>query len=99
MNTFYKFQIMSDETNFPNVISAYHQYEYYEVIADDENDPKDIQLVATLDPVIEQRVDEPLIQYFRIVPVYPRDMEGKRVVYLPPGTIVKFSTGARSKRK
>ena len=90
---------MSDETNFPDVISAYHQYEYYEVIADDENDPEDIQLVHTLTPVVDLKLGEPWIKYFRIVPVYPRDTEGKRVVYLPPGTIVKFSTGARSKRK
>ena len=94
-----KLNSMSEEISHPEVMDCYHQYEYYEVIADGPNDPEDLNLIATLDPIVRLRIGEPHIRYFRIVPVNKYEQESRKVVYLPPGTIVKFSTGMRSKNR
>ena len=88
---------MSEEISHPEVIDCYHQYEYYEVIADGPNDPEELNLIQTFDVVAKLKAGEPHIRYFRIVPLGWQNIESRKVVYLPPGTIVKFSTGMRSK--
>jgi hypothetical protein len=90
---------MREEISHPEVIDCYHQYEYYEVIADGPNDPEDLNLIHTLNPDVRLRVGEPFIRYFRIVPLKMQEHESRKVVYLPPGTIVKFSTGMRGKNR
>jgi hypothetical protein len=97
--SFSKLNSMSKEISHPEVIDCYHQYEYYEVIADGPNDPEDLNLIHTLNPDVRLRVGEPFIRYFRIVPLKMQEHESRKVVYLPPGTIVKFSTGMRSKNR
>jgi hypothetical protein len=94
-----KLNSMSEEISHPEVIDCYHQYEYYEVIADGPNDPEDLNFIHTLDVVAKLKAGEPLIRYFRIVPLESQNIDSRKVVYLPPGTIVKFSTGMRSKNR
>ena len=94
-----KLNSMSEEISHPEVIDCYHQYEYYEVIADGPNDPEDLNFIHTLNVEARLRPDEPHIRYFRIVPLESQNIESRKVVYLPPGTIVKFSTGMRSKSR
>jgi hypothetical protein len=97
--SFAKMNSMSEEISHPEVIDCYHQYEYYEVIADGPNDPEDLNFIHTLNVEARLRIDEPHIRYFRIVPLESQNIESRKVVYLPPGTIVKFSTGMRSKKR
>jgi hypothetical protein len=92
-----KFNSMSEEIFHPEVMDCYHQYEYYEVVADGPNDPEDLNFTHTLNVEARLSLDEPHIHYFRIVPLESQHIESRKVVYLPPGTIVKFSTGMRSK--
>lgn len=94
-----KLNSMSEEISHPEVIDCYHQYEYYEVIADGPNDPEELNLIQTFDVVAKLKAGEPHIRYFRIVPLGSQNIESRKVVYLPPGTIVKFSTGMRSKSR
>jgi hypothetical protein len=96
--SFPKLNSMSEEIFHPQVIDCYHQHEYYEVIADGPNDPEELNLIATFDPVVQLRLGEPHIRYFRIVPADIQHLESRKVVYLPPGTIVNFSSGMRRKR-
>ena len=97
--SFAKMNAMSEEISHSEVIDCYHQYEYYEVIADGPNDPEDLNLIQTFDVVAKLKAGEPHIRYFRIVPLESQNIESRKVVYLPPGTIVKFSTGMRSKKR
>ena len=92
-----KLNSMSEEISHPEVIDCYHQYEYYEVITDGPNDPEDLNFIQTLDVVAKLKAGEPFIRYFRIVPLESQNIDARKVVYLPPGTIVKFSSGMRSK--
>jgi hypothetical protein len=97
--SFPKLNSMNEDISHPEVIDCYHQYEYYEVISDGPNDPEDLNLIHTLNVEARLRIDEPHIRYFRIVPLESQNIESRKVVYLPPGTIVKFSTGMRSKKR
>jgi hypothetical protein len=97
--SFPKLNSMSEEISHPEVIDCYHQYEYYEVIADGPNDPEDLNFICTLNVEARLKAGEPFIRYFRIVPLESQNIESRKVVYLPPGTIVKFSTGMKSKNR
>lgn len=88
---------MSEEISHPEVIDCYHQYEYYEVIADGPNDPEDLNFICTMNVEARFKAGEPFIRYFRIVPLESQNIDARKVVYLSPGTIVKFSSGMRSK--